>query len=132
MEVLPRVPWLAITIRILKFGKFQYLARSRNSGTERPIPLSCVFVDKKCDFFLSVFSNTEKPLLLKTTARLLFNLRLLNLYPYLFRSYFFLDILISYEYMKPEKRSFIALSFREDHDARSPEDAGVKPPRVLR
>jgi hypothetical protein len=33
--------------------------------------------------------------------------------------------------MKLEKRSFIALSFREKHDARSPEDADIKPPRVF-
>jgi hypothetical protein len=35
-------------------------------GPHEPTPLSCEFVGKKCDFFLSVFKNTEKPFLLKT------------------------------------------------------------------
>jgi hypothetical protein len=33
--------------------------------------------------------------------------------------------------MKLEKRSLIALSFGENHDERSPEDAEIKPPRIL-
>lgn len=41
------------------------------------------------------------------------------------------DILIGYGNIKLEKRSSIAPRFSENHDARFPQGADVKPPRIL-
>ena len=104
-------------------------------------PLSCEFAERRCDFFVPFFPNTEKPFLLKINTHLCFNLPLRVLYPYPLRNIFlgaymrcvrniFHDIHMRCGKLRVEKRSFATLTFKGNHDERSAEDADVKPPRV--
>ena len=108
-------------------------------------PLSCEFAERRCDFFVPFFPNTEKPFLLKINTHLCFNLPLRVLYPYPLRNIcrnIFLDtymrcvrniffaIYMRCGKLRVENPSFITLNFKGNHDERPAEDADVKPPRV--